>query len=105
MLEEYKDDLLTIFEDAVDEFNYLPQTWVNSFVPQLKQELFNALGSYANVFTVLQCKEKYRELRIYWCFQYRNYYTKKHYDDINELSPIIQDIIDKYTKISRGINI
>ena len=83
MSNEYKDychDIRKNFDDATNSLNYLPRGWVNSFVPKLKDELFNMLGQYAEDFCVLQCKEKYGEMRLYWHFPDRDYYTDEDYD-------------------------
>lgn len=104
MSNEFKDyyyDSREMFDDAVGELDSLPSGWVRSFVPQLKDELFEALGQYAEDLYILQCKEKYGEMRLYWCFPDRDYYTDEDYDNLEELCPTIQDIVDKYTEISR----
>lgn len=103
MSSEYKDyyyDLRERFDDAVSELDSLPSGWVRSFVPQLKDELFNALGQYAEDFCVLDCKEKYGNMRLYWHFPDRDYYTDEDYDYLEKLCPKIEDIINKYEVIS-----
>ena len=45
MSNEFKDyyyDSREMFDDAVSELDSLPSGWVSSFVPQLKDELFEA---------------------------------------------------------------
>lgn len=103
MSSEYKDyyyDLRERFDDAVSKLDSLPSGWVRSFVPQLKDELFNALGQYAEDFCVLDCKEKYEEMRLYWCFPDRDYYTDEDYDYLEKLCPKIEAIVNKYEIIS-----
>lgn len=97
---DYYSDLRKNFDDATNSLNYLPRGWVNSFVPQLKDELFDVLGQYAEDFCVLDCKEKYGNMRLYWHFPDRDYYTDEDYDYLEKLCPKIEDIINKYEVIS-----
>lgn len=85
------------FESALDG---IPNGWMKSFMPQLRDELFNALGAYADEIMFYQIKEKFGKLIVYWNFPDKDYYTEYNYADINELIPIIQDIIKKYEEIS-----
>ena len=103
MSSEYRDyysELRKNFDDATNSLNYLPRGWVNSFVPQLKDELFHVLGQYAEDFCVLQCKEKYGKMRLYWHFPDRDYYTDEDYDYLEKLCPKIEAIVNKYEAIS-----
>ena len=87
------------FESAIDS---IPDGWMKSFFPKLKDELFEALGAYADEIMFYQIKEKFGELTVYWNFPDKDYYTDKDYDDLKELVPIIEDIIKKYTEISKN---
>lgn len=64
-----------------DWFELLPEGWQNTFVPDLIEDLESITDEN---FEILDCKEKWNELRIY------------HNSD----NPIIDNIIDKYTTIS-----
>ena len=85
------------FESAMDG---IPDGWIKSFFPQLKDELFKACCAYADEIMFYQIKEKYGELRMYWNFPDRDYYTEKDDADIKKLIPIIRDIAEKYVDIS-----
>ena len=87
------------FESALDS---IPDGWMKSFIPQFKDELFNALGAFADEIMFYQIKEKFAELTVYWNFPDKDYYTEKDFDDMEELVPIVQDIIKKYTEISKN---
>lgn len=102
MSNEYKDwkaDLRETFEEKVKELNIIYDGWVNSFIPQLKDELFDLLGSYVEQFNVLEIKEKFGSLRIYWGFDV--YGLKDEYvEDIEELYENIENLLRKYEDIS-----
>ena len=85
------------FECALD---HIPDGWGKSFMQQFKDELFNALGAYADEIMFYQIKEKFGKLTVYWNFPDKDYYTEYNYADINELIPIVQSIIKKYEEIS-----
>lgn len=87
------------FEEITEPFNNLPNGWVNSFVGNLRNELYDALGDFANDFVILDCKDKYGSMRIYWRWRERPY-TVDELMHLNELHDSIDDIIDKYSKIS-----
>ena len=98
---DYQRDLRTDFEynfeSAIDG---IPDGWEHSFFPQLKDELFEACGAYADEIMFYQIKEKYGALRVYWNFPDRDYYTEKDDMDIKELIPVIRSIVEKYVDIS-----
>lgn len=97
---DYQRDLRADFEYNFESAFEIPDGWIESFIPQLKDELFNALGAYADEIMFYQIKEKYGALRIYWNFPDRDYYTEKDDIEIKELIPVIQNIVDKYVDIS-----
>jgi len=102
MSNEYKDwkaDLRQIFEEKVRDLDFLYDGWVNSFVPQLKDELFELLGSYVEQFVVLQIKEKFSKLVFYWNFDLDGL-EDKYVEDIEELYEQIEDLLHKYADIS-----
>ena len=97
MSNEYKDwkaELRQIFEEKVRDLNFLYDGWVNSFVPQLKDELFELLGSYVEQFVVLQIKEKFGQLRIYWNFDLDGL-VDKYVEDVEELYEEVENLLNK----------
>lgn len=100
MSNEYKDwksDLRQIFEEKMWETDLLWDGWQKELVPNLKEELFNLLGSYVEQFNVMQIKEKFGELTIYWHFD-RDDMDK---DDVDVLYSQVKNLLKKYTDISR----
>jgi hypothetical protein len=101
MSNEYEDwtrDLRAEFDVKTEALNYLPDGWVKTFIPQMKEELFEVLGSCVHNWRILDAKEKYGVLRVYWCWE------QERYDEIaadeEALYDSIENIIDKYSKIS-----
>lgn len=102
MSNEYKDwkrDLRETFEEKVKDLNFLYDGWVNSFIPKLKDELFDLLGSYVEQFNVLQIKEKFGKLTIYWNFDLDGL-KDEYVQDVEELYEQIEDLLRKYAEIS-----
>ena len=102
MSNEYKDyinDLRTTFNDKMWEVDFLYDGWKKAFVPQMMDELFDALGPYVEDFMVHQIKEKYGNLTIYYGWKNRDY-TDEENKDRKEINVEVSDIIDKYRKIS-----
>lgn len=87
------------FESAIDG---IPDGWEKSFFPQLKDELFEACGAYADEIMFHQIKEKYGQLTVYWNFPDKDYYTDLDNKDIEEIILTVQNIIKKYTEISKN---
>jgi hypothetical protein len=79
--------------------NELPNGWINAFGKQMCDELLNVLGKYADDFIIEQLKEKFGEIRLYWYWKNRAY-TGQEVDEIGDIGYNIDNIIDKYTKIS-----
>lgn len=98
-MKDWTNDMREQFDANTAELNNLPEGWVKSFVPQMKYELFNALGSYAEDFHITEAKEKWAALRVYWNFGDREY-NESEWADLNEISVAIYEIIAKYTDIS-----
>ena len=96
---DWKADLRQIFEEKVKDLDLLYDGWVNSFVPQLKDELFDLLGSYVKQFNVLQIKEKFGELVIHWCFDLDGL-EDKYVEDMDELYEKIAELRHKYAELS-----
>ena len=102
MSNEYKDwkaDLREIFEEKVKELNIMYDGWVNSFIPRLKDELFDLLGSYVEQFNVLETKEKFGSLRVYWSFDLDGL-QDEYVEDVEELYEKIEGLLRKYADIS-----
>ena len=102
MSNEYKDwrnDNLVALNDKMWEAEFLPDGWVDTFIPDLKKELADTLGSYVDDFEVLQIKDKYAELRLYWRWKDRDY-TDDEIKDRTTLTTEVEEIIHKYMKIS-----
>lgn len=102
MSNEYKDwkaDMREIFDEKVKELDPLYDGWVNSFIPKLKDELFDLLGSYVEQFNVLQIKEKFGSLVIYWNFDLDGL-KNEYIGDVAELYEQIEDLLHKYAEIS-----
>lgn len=96
---DYMNDAREQFDANTEALNNLPVGWVKSFVPQMKDELFNALGSYAYEFHIDQAKEKWAALRVYWHWADKEH-CEHEWHDLNELTQTISEIIYKYTDIS-----
>jgi len=96
--QDYIQGLKAAFDANTEIFNSLPDGWVKTFIPQMKEELFEVLGSNAQHWCVLYAKEKYGVLRVYWCWD-----TERH-DDIAADQEVLYDdierVIDKYSRIS-----
>ena len=69
-------------------------------MPKLKEELFGIIGSYAENFEIIQAKEKWGELRVYWCWEDKDY-SDLEAADMNELYGKIENTLEKYATISR----
>ena len=101
MSNEYKDwikDLKEKFNTKTELLNCLPEGWVKTFIPQMKEELFEVLGSCVENWRLLDAKEKYGTLRVYWSWD------MERYDDVAADQEVLYDdierVIDKYSKIS-----
>lgn len=99
---DYQRDLRADFEHNFECSLEIPDGWEKSFIPQLKDELFNALGAYADEIMFYQTKEKFGALVVHWNFPDKDYYTDVDYADLDELVPIVQNIINKYIEISKN---
>ena len=99
---DYQRDLRADFEHNFECALEIPDGWIKSFIPQLKDELFEALGAYADEIMFYQIKEKFGQLTVYWNFPDRDYYTEKDDMDLKELVPVIRSIVEKYVEISKN---
>ena len=96
---DYRELQLELLLEKMHEVRNLYDGWINAFVPDLIYELRDALGSYVEYFEVYQIKEKFGSLTIYWGWEFRDY-TDEEDMDLKELAGIVNNIIDKYKKIS-----
>ena len=100
---DYQRDLRSDFEYNFEcALSGVPPGWTRSFMPNLIDELFGTLGSYADEIMFYQIKEKYGQLVVYWNFPDKAYYTEEDCNNVDELIPVVQNIIDKYAKISKN---
>lgn len=104
MSNEYKDwknDIQVIINGITYELKLLPDGWVKAFISDLRKELADAIGSYANDFEVFQIKEKYGVMRLYWGWKDRDY-TSEEEIDLDDITTEVDEIISKYEKISKN---
>lgn len=101
MSNEYKDyirDLREVFDAKTAMLDCLPKGWVKTFIPQMKAELFEALGNCVENWCLIDAKEKYGVLRVYWCWD------MERYDEIASDQEVLYDhierVIEKYSKLS-----
>lgn len=95
--------------DNISWFAFIPDVWVESFGYQMCDELTNALGKFIDDFIIIQMKEKYGTLRVYWRFKDwfsdDREYTVFEAEKISAIAIKVQNIIDKYEDISSIINV
>lgn len=77
----------------------LPVGWQNGFCVQMCDELMAALGKYADDFIIIQLKEKYNSIRLYWDWADKDYIDEES-KEINAINDMIDNIIRKYDEIS-----
>jgi hypothetical protein len=76
----------------------LPVGWYG-IGAQMCDELMTALGKYADDFVILQLKEKFNEIRLYYGWADREY-TDEESDEMHALYDGIENVIRKYAEIS-----
>lgn len=96
---DYKRDLLVTLLAKMHEVSDLYEGWRKTFVPDMIDELCDALGPYVEDFEVYQIKEKFGSLTVYWGWKHRDY-TDEENKDRKEIDDVVKSIIDKYRKIS-----
>ena len=104
MSNEYKDwfcDVMTALNAKMWEADFLPEGWTNTFIPKMKKELADILGSYVYDFVVFQIKEKYGVMRMYWSWADRDY-NDTEVNDLNALTNEVEATIRKYENISEN---
>ena len=87
------------FEDTIIALDLLPLGWQIGVVPQLKQELIDTLGIYVDDFEIIQAKEKFGTLRVYWTWRDREY-TEHEIKYLSVLYDYVANVIYKYEDIS-----
>ena len=77
----------------------LPVGWQIGFGEQMCDELMAALGKYADDFIIIQLKEKFNEIRLYWGWADKKY-IRKDSEEMNQVYEDIEAVINKYAEIS-----
>lgn len=77
----------------------LPVGWENGCAKDMCDELMSVLGKYADDFIILQLKEKFNEIRLYWSWTDREY-TDEEYMELKQMCDAIERILRKYAEIS-----
>jgi hypothetical protein len=98
-----KDASCTYYEENTDEvcwLNDIPLGWVKAFGKQMCDELLEALGDHVDDFIIIQLKEKYGMMRMYWSWDDKDY-SDIEYEELNQLTGVVENIIQKYEGISR----
>jgi hypothetical protein len=97
-----KDASCTYYPENTDEFcwlNDIPLGWVKGFGKEMCDKLLEALGKYVNDFIIIQLKEKYGAIRLYWRWDDKDYSDAER-EELNQLADTIQGIIKDYEVIS-----
>ena len=55
----------------------IPIGWRDSFFKRMCDELIAVLGDYVNNFEIIQLKEKYGSMRLYWNWKNEDIFTKE----------------------------
>lgn len=77
----------------------LPVGWQIGFGAQMCDELMSILGEYVDDFIILQLKEKYNSICLYWGWKHMGD-TNNDSDEMRRIYFEIEDVIYKYRKIS-----
>ena len=77
----------------------LPSGWINSFGEQMCDELLNALGKYVDDFIIVQTKEKYGSIVIYWHWRDKER-TYEEQDELDDVATEVYKILNKYMRMS-----
>lgn len=96
---DWINDIITTLDAKMWEAEFLPDGWTNTFIPEMKYQLAKKIGSYIDDFVVLQVKEKYGAMRMYWSWADRDY-ANGEVNDLNKISKEVEYIIHKYENIS-----
>ena len=96
---DYREEQLRLLLEKMHEVGSLYEGWIRAFIPDLIYDLCDVLGPYVEDFEVYQIKEKFGSLTIYKGWKDREY-TEEEFKDIDDISSEVNNIIDKYRKIS-----
>ena len=105
MSNEQKDYAIEGFNELNQAFreggvNCLPNGWRGTFINGLVRDLYAVLGPYyASHFIVLDIKEKYGELRLYWDWDEEMNYNGDILEAAHKYDKV-EEVIEKYTKKS-----
>ena len=75
----------------------IPIGWRDSFFENMCDDLIAVLGNYINEFEIIQLKEKYGSMRLYWNWKNENVLTE---EQIHNLTNTIEDVSSKYEAVS-----
>lgn len=108
MSNEQKDYAIESFNELNQAFreggvNCLPGGWRGTFINDLVRDLYEVLGPYyASHFKVLDIKEKYGELRLYWDWDEEIFEMNSKEDILDTAYKYdkVEEIIEKYSKKS-----
>lgn len=79
--------------------NDIPVGWIDTCIKPMCEELVCVLNDHVNDFLILQLKEKFSEIRMYWCWKDRDY-TDEESLVMNQMYDSIADILRKYANLS-----
>ena len=85
-------------QHILSQLTNLPDGWYKTLVPNLVEDLVKVLGPYALEFKVLQSKEKFGSLRVYWTWE--DWSFRDPQIDWNKMGNNIDSILHKYERIS-----
>ena len=74
----------------------IPVGWRNSFFEDMCDELTDVLGEHVGDFEIVQLKEKYGSMRLYWGWKDESLSR----EESNVLSPKVDAVLNKYEHIS-----
>ena len=77
----------------------LPVGWLNAFGEEMCDELLEALGKYVDRWIIVQTKEKFGEMRIYYSWD-KEGLSEEECDEVKVINDKIYMIIDKYSILS-----
>lgn len=77
----------------------LPQGWINAFGDQMCGELLEVLGEYVDRWIIVQVKEKWGRMNVYYYFDVDDL-SDEEIDKVNDVEKLVSDIMDKYDQMS-----
>lgn len=78
----------------------IPSGWVDAFGEQMCEELMEALGDYVDDFIIIQLKEKYGEMRLYYSWSDDIFFNEENAEQISIMQDKISNILAKYAELS-----